>query len=666
MSSGLILVTGGIVGSATLGGYDSARFAPHDTVFTINQSEGVPRPLIRGIEISAKNGSRPASWTNSTQILSDFTQAFTAIIDTTTPYLWLPPSVCDNFANALNLTYNDTFGLYTLSNEQYRQFSASDNPLTFTFSLSSRDNTDNFGFPLDVPGVVNITLPIQAFVSLLEYPFMNGTIAYGAPGVPYFTLRKAPKGSLYIGNAFLQEAYLITTYDSGSFSVHQARFPSDPVGGAQLQAIKQPPNSPYPPPLDPNASKGLSTGAMVGIAVGAAAFFFISVFAFFCFRRHRRRNQLKVELDDGKDASSMMTPETPESAISRILSRITGRKRPPRSRSKDQSATKEAHPSEAPDCQIYEMAAPVPPVELDAGGSDDHTEFGDTDFGAEHGEELTAYEIARRKLERQLQGPVPAYTPPADGTLPMEKIAGTDLHPSDRSRAADRPPTTLTTVRRRADSNSTTLPVSEPSPVSPHGDWDSIEIPSPVTSSMPPRSHSSGTRNGYSTSSRSPSLRSNLPAGSSPEAVPPIPTVFQKTPIDPSKVVCLGPLPENVKLPGPSGGVAGGHSLSGRLVASSSRVSEGSLGSNFTEEEDVAAAEESSRDAATSSKGTSQTPRLVERHLLPTQLEEQEDVDISPDSCQSSEGNRFDPGRELVHVPQLADKRYSWEYDEQK
>ena len=344
------------MGSATLGGFDSTRLIMHDNSFNMNQTEGVPRPLVRGIEVHSNSSGKPAGWDSATQILLDYSQAFTAVIDTTTPYLWLPPSVCDHFAKALNLVYNDTFDLYTLTNDQYRQYS-SNSSLQFTFSLSSLDNRDNFGLPLDVNGVVNITVSIQAFISLLQYPFGKGAIPYGAPAVPYFTLRKSPNNNFVIGNAFMQEAYVITKYDSGTFSVHQAQFPSNPVGGAQLQKIIQPPNSPYPPPLDPNAGNGLSTGDMVGIAVGAVALFFLSVLACFCFKRRRRRQQLAVSadmLENGKDSASILTPDA-QSPVSRMFSRIVGRKR---SRQNGTAAAVSANdPSEAPDHQIYELSA---------------------------------------------------------------------------------------------------------------------------------------------------------------------------------------------------------------------------------------------------------------------------------------------------------------------
>ncbi|KAG8407117.1 hypothetical protein J3458_020611 [Metarhizium acridum] len=650
----------------------------HDKTFTMNQTEGVPRPLIRGIEVSSSNES---SWKTATRILLDYNSAFTAVIDTTTPYLWLPPALCDNFATALNLTYNETFQLYTLTNEQYRQYSSSSS-LAFVFSFSSMDNHDNFGDPLDVTGVVNITVPITTFVSLLSYPFMKGAVGYTDPAVPYFALRKAPtNGTAIIGNAFMQEAYLMTKYDSGVFSIHQARFPSDPTGDAKLTKINRPNNSPFPPPPDSNGRNGLSTAEMVGIAVGAVAFFSTLVFAFFCYRRHERQQRERSgdDFDDDKDSASTLTPDSPRSPISQMLSRIVGRRR---SRRAGATMTASGDPSEAPDHQIYELPAPAAPAELDAGGSDDNSILGETDSGTDSTQHLSAYEIARRKLDRQLQGPVPEYTPPVDGTgVQLEKASVPEVRPTLETNMIDQPSPISPARSRGADSTSNTLLVSEPSPVSPRGDWNSAELPSPVTASMPPRSYSSGTRSGgQSTASRSLSVNSNSPASQATDTrPPPIPAAFQRTPIDPSKVVCLGPLPESVHLSGHIVGTGSrmmnsdGCEIPASMFVPGSHASEGSLGSNFTEEEDRMAEEEEPRGTNHSSMrlngghhGTIRSQLNTDRQPLPSQPGEHESQTGSPrpvHSDRSSEEGRIDTGRDLIHVPQMADKRYSWEED---
>ena len=637
--------------STTLGGVDTARYKPHDTTFTLVQSEGLPRPKVRGIELSRND--------SSADVLLDYSNAITAVIDSTTPYMWLPENVCDSFAKALNLTYDADFDLYTITNATYAEFTSKNNSMSFTFSLSSFDNTDNLGQPLSAPGVVNITVPVQAFTSLLQFPFKG--INRGQPAVPYFSLRKAKNDTSIIGRSFMQEAYLITKYDENVFSVHQANFPSDPIGGAHLQAIQQPPNSRLtPPPAFRGGDSSLSTGAMVGIAVGVVVFCILAIAACFCYRRRRRAKRAQeADLDDGKDSASTLTPETPRTPVSRILSRI-GRRRRSRRNVAGAGAGTLAHPSEAPNGEIYELPAPVGPAELDAGGSDDHSMVGETELGTDT-QNLSAYELARLKLDRQLAGPVPAYSPPEDGLMPPpEKSSIPDLQAEATS---NRQPSPVSPTRSRgADSASNTLPGSEPSPVSPRGagpDWSTADLPSPVTASMSRRSQSSlngvGTRNGraQSNTSRTQSVTSsNTPVSPITDTLPPLPTTgFQRTPIDPSKVVCLGPLPENVQLPG-AGPTQPSHTgppptsdpsiPAGFFSARSMSVT--SLGSNFTEEE-----------------------AEMSRQVPEVQVTKQPDSpnrsssNHSGVSSKSSGSGRIDPGRDLIHVPQMADRRYSWE-----
>ncbi|KAM4064641.1 eukaryotic aspartyl protease [Hirsutella rhossiliensis] len=436
--------------SATLGGYDSARFVPHDTAFTLEQGESIPHTLVRGIQVAANNsGDQPDIWSSPVEILSDWNSSFTAMIDSSTPYLWLPEPVCTRFAEALNLTYNSTYELYTLSNELYRDYT-SNNSLTFTFSLTSYDNHDNFGMPLEVPGLVNITLPLQAFVSLLEYPFARGAIKYGDPAVPYFTLRKSKNDTFVIGRTFLQESYLITKFDESLYSVHQALFPANPERDAKLVPIRQPSNSPYPPPPRPHQDEELTTAQMAGIAVGAVLLCTVIVVGCCYFRRRRRQSRKgksKDDVDNHNDSASTLAPDSPNTPVSKIFSKIVCRKHSQSRRGaadtdkagnmNDAGVVGNQAPLEAPDCQIYELSASAAPIELDA-GSDRHS-IGEMELATENPQDLSAYEVARRRMEMQLRGPVPAYSPPTDGTILQPEKAMPNPRLLDTSQATLQP-----------------------------------------------------------------------------------------------------------------------------------------------------------------------------------------------------------------------------------
>ncbi|PTB63940.1 acid protease [Trichoderma citrinoviride] len=654
--------------SITLGGHDTARYVPHDIDFTLTPQDNMPRALIRGIEASADKVNKPKKWTSETALLSGWDNAFTALIDSTTPYLWLPSAVCDEFADAFNLTYNATFDLYTLTNEQFNQYGSADS-FTFTFSFSSVDNHDNFGSPLNVPGLVNITVPMRAFVNLLQYPFMHQTIKYGDPAIPYFALRKSDNDSaVVIGRSFLQEAYMITKYDEAVFSIHQAKFPQRPIAEANLVPIKQPNNSPYPSPPKQTGSK-LSTGQMIGIAVGAILLCSFCLISLCCVCRRRRSLEKgdDATITETKDGASTLVPDTPRIPRPALFLKFTRRKK------YENEAIKFTAPVsplciEAPDSEIYELPAPLPPVELDASDGEDASSImiGETTLGTETRGSLSAYEVARRRIDRQLQGPVPEYSPPIlEIALPQEKVMGTtgEAHATSSREAVPVSPI-------KPESGTGSLPASLPSPISSGYDSHPDAMSYPGAGSAATQISSGSSRSPYEqnakdhakpANSRSNSKRSRSPAASNPDSS----MACQKTPIDPTNIVCLGSLPDNLK--------SLRHSIMlAHIVSRENRdstdsftprfkaefhLSEQSLGSNYTEEEDRIMHEMTMQ--ATTSLGNpfEDSPSggpVGERRA-------QDSLTQETKSPHPSEGDERIDGNDIVHVPQLAEKRYSWE-----
>lgn len=676
--------------SLTLGGYDKARFKPHEYDFALTASDNSPRPSVRGIEVTAKN--KPAGWKSSTQVLSSYNDTFLAVINSTTSYLWLPEAACNAFANAFNLTYNDTFGVYTLTNDQYRQWSDS-NDFNFTFSLASADNHDNFGAPLEVAGVVNITLPLKALVSTFQGPYQN-IIPYAAPAVPYFMLRKANSSTIALGRAFLQESYLITKYDTANFRIHQAAFPADPKKAAQLVAVNRTSNSNLPGPnqgTTGDVHSGLTVGQMAGLVAGILVLFIVCITLTCCiWRRNARKNRLdKSGLEDdklGNDTTSSLDPESPRTPVARILSRITRRKQSKRTIGDDaEQETTEVQHFEAPNAEIYELGAPLPPVELDGGEGAGYA-VDDNEVGTD--QNLSEYELAKRRMERQLQGPVPAYAPPANGFFPPEK--------APLSRPITRPINTLhipsaDEISPTRSNEGQSLPNMLPSPVSPRTGWgtNSTDLPSPVTASNPANSTTSGSQSrsrrgtttsrhsgsrDHGTASRSNSDRSTdeQPKSNKGGDIPRAP--IQRAPIDPTNIVCLGPLPDNVQLFNQKAGsrVGAGSETApaqGHFKAEP-HFSEGSLGSNYTEIEDRVF-EELTRQASTSTRtqgGQAMTAPAWIPAVHPVPSSSSEGHQLSPKKShgsQMSSGSEHKEGRidgdELIHVPQMAAKRYSWE-----
>ncbi|KAI0171774.1 acid protease [Hypoxylon sp. FL1284] len=666
----------GVPLSLTLGGYDENRFEPHDVKFSLNATTRQPEVLVRSITASVSDVSKaPADWSTPSTPLLSFDQSVTALLDSSTPYLWLPQTICDRFAERLNLTWNETFGLYLFSDNDNLERYRSSPDLSFTFTLSSEDNHDNFGQPLDVTGVVNITISAGAFIQNLRYPFMN-LIEYGAPAVPYFPLKRTGSGSrIIIGRSFFQEAYLITNYETSTFSVHKAKFPENPLRDTSVQTLAAYDHSPYPgPPPRTDDGGSLTQSQITGMAIGICFVGIVAIAIFFFLRWRRRKHRATDTAENNeealKDKASTIEASPPTTPVARMVSKMS--KNCPIKKVK---AMRESNREERDDkeTKVYEFGAdhsheryelPAPdPVELD-----DTMIIEVMDTSRKDGRRTSGYEFAKQQLDRQKQGLATEYMPRV-----VEVPAKTyhNVSPTDVSPTSQQYGTTNRTLETPSPTSSPTydtLSNNIPSPLSSQSDWTNRapEFYSPIgfapaqtlshSTSNPvltyaPSSPTSPTSSGSHSLARAASTADFATSQhAAPLSPPPASASVQRAPIDASRVICLGPLPDNVQLPhhqstakprSPS--IPGILDADGREVAyppmppipstdeyhpsssyrvSSRRVSTAdTLGSNYTVEEEA-------RLAAV-----------------------REAVDTF---------GRID-GDDLVHIPQPALRRYSWE-----
>ncbi|TLS29821.1 hypothetical protein PpBr36_01263 [Pyricularia pennisetigena] len=740
-------IDGGVPASLILGGYDPLRFQNHNTVFNLDPDSRVPQVRLRGINANTNDPSKPPpGWGGQIhKSLVAMNDSLVVTIDTSFPYLALPESICDRFADALNLTYNSTFDLYMFSGDQLTSPDSAlrADRLNFTFSLSSWDNNNTLGKPLEDPGVINITISGQAFSQYLTYPYRNSFEPYD-PGLAYFPLRRAKNvNEFVIGRAFMQEAYMITKYEERLFSVYQARYPSNAASNYSVKPISRPANSDYPAfvPKPPNRP-GLTAGQTAGVVVGVVAASVGICVALWLWRRQRTKAaQAKTPMSPSEkngdelcqDGGSTLGPDEPAGPLTRFVSFITGGRRPrrggsaPLSHELDGSRTQPVEVGADAAHERYEMPVPLEPVELDAThehmASDDTMEFGTE--GSEHG--MSQYEIARRKMQRQLQGPLPTYSP---STVPIVHIGhpsldgetGTKLIQDVSSVGHYRPgddENPSPTVSAPSEGNNTNSFSSQvPSPMSPNPEWGArfLDLPSPITVASPGQfplrrtgsASSPGERQRHVAIGRSNSNGhgASQTTARSPDLLLP-PTAVQRTPIDQSEIVCLGPLPENICLPNQqsplprnqttilpsdSASQAAGTDAStdmptsppsshmpaypqrsttpptaatsrqplspqadprrglrietpsnsfGLIKRASRRDSSESLGSDFTVDEEE---------------------RMVDNDIVRQQDRRAADADgVSPQSTSSPE--RIDAATELIHIPQVSERRYSWEDD---
>lgn len=253
-------------------------------------------------------------WNDNTVTLLEPPQADLFTIDSTTPYLWLPESVCLQFEKALGLVYDDRVQLYTFGTNMSHHDTLVNWNLTFDFVVA------------DLPGSskkVSLSLPYKAFDLQLRFPFPGLNLTVSSPAVNYFPLRKAANSTQYtIGRSFLQETYLIVDYERHNFSISQAKFSMNALVDIDLVDITRPKNSNFSAPRISQSST-MDKGEIAGVAVGAVvALALLVVIAVLGFRLQRDRDNRKYIRDRSDDDERSGKTKSSNSRFIRWLFRL--------------------------------------------------------------------------------------------------------------------------------------------------------------------------------------------------------------------------------------------------------------------------------------------------------------------------------------------------------
>ncbi|KAH9217588.1 aspartic peptidase domain-containing protein [Leptodontidium sp. 2 PMI_412] len=253
-----------VLGSLTLGGYDSSKFMPNNLTFDFPTNDD-PDLTVKLEAITTSSS------------ISLLQSSINTVLDSTVSHIWLPTSSCALFENAFGLTWNDTAQLYVVSETQHTLLQAQNPSVTFT--LRRADTVSS------ATERVNITLPYGAFDLEASWPLVENSTRY-------FPLKRANDSSQYIlGRAFFQEAYVIADYERKNFSVSQCKWDSSPQN---IVTIFPPSNSTDNPKSE---TSGLPTGAIAGIAAGGGALLIVlAVVLYFCWWRPRQRKRKTAEL----------------------------------------------------------------------------------------------------------------------------------------------------------------------------------------------------------------------------------------------------------------------------------------------------------------------------------------------------------------------------------
>jgi hypothetical protein len=290
------------------GGYDRSRFTNQgQTIAMPNKQNNTLLVGVLSITYAPKQDveANTYSFTNTSG-------PFSAVIDSTLPYLVLPDNICDRFVQEFGLRFDRDTGLYTVNS------TAHDRNLQQNATVSFKIGSG----PQDSAKFTNIILPYAAFDLQASVP------TYPTP-TNYFPLKKSSNGIFVLGRTFLQEAYIIVDYERGNFTVAPAYF-ADPLPKEELVSIW---NTTYvlpttaPPNVGGGGRDGLSAGAIAGTVVGIVSAFLLLGIAAFLYWKKRRTLKTKGE-EEGENPSEIDTTAAGFEVKHRRISELTGSEAP--------------------------------------------------------------------------------------------------------------------------------------------------------------------------------------------------------------------------------------------------------------------------------------------------------------------------------------------------
>ncbi|KAI4138346.1 MAG: hypothetical protein LQ341_004714 [Variospora aurantia] len=265
----------GVLGSLTLGGYDTSRFVPNNVTIPFNERDIRDLTVnINAISMVSADAGQPYD------LLSD---SIAAYVDSTIPWIYLPVEACKKFEDAFGITWSEQLQGYPINDSLHETLTSQNASVIFTISNYISGSGPS----------VDITLPYAAFDLIMKPPMVRQSQRY-------FPLARAANESQYtLGRTFLQEAYLIADYERRNFSIAQCSW----VENAQqsIESITVPVNMTLS-----GASQELSAGGKAGIAVGSVAVIFAIglILCLFVIRRRRNRRAQKEEQSSAESGSS--------------------------------------------------------------------------------------------------------------------------------------------------------------------------------------------------------------------------------------------------------------------------------------------------------------------------------------------------------------------------
>jgi hypothetical protein len=243
-----------------------------------------------------------------TSDVTELDRNFPALIDSSRPFLYLPQKVVTAIVRGWGLKPMNNLSdeYWTIDDKQHTVLLQQKPFLRFNLGQTSQ--------PSPTPSkrsTVSITLPYEAIVQPLDYP-------YAANTTRFIPIRSTDNTQAYmLGRTFLQEAYLTVDYERSKFAIAPALFP--PPGKKNILPICV---TAAKCPKYTGEKTGLSTTTIAGIAGGLGGATTLLLLALFFLRKaklRKRRREAEDAAIIAKKESDLQTPQSPNTLSEKRL-----------------------------------------------------------------------------------------------------------------------------------------------------------------------------------------------------------------------------------------------------------------------------------------------------------------------------------------------------------
>jgi hypothetical protein len=275
----------GSFGSLVLGGYDERRMMRNDIMFPFHedvlQVHTVWVENITWMDSLKGNHSFDLSRTN-----------FTTHIDSSRPFIYLPPSIYDDLIENINIPYDNETDTLHLSSAKQMELKKQNLGISFTLAPLNRGSAGSSS--------VTITLPFESLILEMSFPASKKR----NQSEWYVPIRKATDPSQYVlGRAFFQHTYLVSDYERRTFSIHQAKLQEGTAPDPLIRPILV--NKTVANSLDSWKPTKLSRSMIAGITVGIlfAVSMIVSIICYLLFKRKNKQHDVAEKPTTGEQSS---------------------------------------------------------------------------------------------------------------------------------------------------------------------------------------------------------------------------------------------------------------------------------------------------------------------------------------------------------------------------